>query len=149
MNKITLRLATIADLPVLLGVDAEIADPSTLDLHGVYYREWVGAGECWLAQAGQEPVGLAVLHRHFFHRDFVELLLVRPAWQGRGVGGTILRGLAGIAEGPRVWISTNRSNAAMQKLLAKEGFVYAGTIEGLDEGDPELFYWRAVDSACF
>ena len=37
-------------------------------------------------------------------------------------------------------MSTNRSNVPMQNLLTSEGFVHAGTVEGLDDGDPELFY---------
>lgn len=32
----------------------------------------------------------------------------------------------------------------MKKALEKNGFTYAGTIDGLDEGDPELFYFREV-----
>ncbi len=34
----------------------------------------------------------------------------------------------------------------MQKALNKAGFSFAGKIEGLDEGDPELFYFKTTDN---
>ena len=33
----------------------------------------------------------------------------------------------------------------MQKALKKAGFVFAGEVKGLDEGDPELFYYKKLD----
>ena len=142
--ELEMRLAGAADLAALMLIDAEIAPPSELPTHRRYFENWVADGACWLAFVSGEPIGLAVLHRHFFHRDFVELLLVRPGWQGRSVGRAMLRRLCRLAEGPDLWISTNRSNARMQHLLVSEGFDYTGIIEGMDEGDPELFYRRKV-----
>ena len=33
----------------------------------------------------------------------------------------------------------------MQKALMKAGFSFAGKLIGLDEGDPELFYFKTTD----
>ena len=45
---------------------------------------------------------------------------------------------------PKLFTSTNRSNAPMQSLLAKLGYRPSGVIENLDEGDPELVYMKHV-----
>lgn len=34
----------------------------------------------------------------------------------------------------------------MQRALSKVGFSFAGEIIGLDEGDPELFYYKQTDN---
>ena len=39
-----------------------------------------------------------------------------------------------------IWTSTNRSNLAMRALLAKLEWKFCGDLNGLDEGDPEMFF---------
>jgi len=34
----------------------------------------------------------------------------------------------------------------MQKVLSKIGFVFSGQLDGLDEDDPELFYYKISDN---
>jgi len=34
----------------------------------------------------------------------------------------------------------------MQKALTKVGFSFAGKIDGLDDGDPELFYYKETNN---
>jgi len=41
-----------------------------------------------------------------------------------------------------MFTSTNRSNLAMQSLLRREGWLFSGELDGLDEGDPELVFHR-------
>ncbi|WZB72100.1 hypothetical protein WJ968_11125 [Achromobacter xylosoxidans] len=44
----------------------------------------------------------------------------------------------------KLFTSTNQSNVAARRLMAKAGFVPSGMIENLDEGDPELVYVKFV-----
>lgn len=77
-------------------------------------------------------------HQYFFGKPFVSLLIVDPAARRRGLGSGLL---AFSLQGEReVWTSTNRSNAAMRALLEGSGWQYCGELEGLDAGDPELFF---------
>jgi len=45
---------------------------------------------------------------------------------------------------PKLFTSTNESNAPMRALLAKLGFSPSGVIENLDEGDPELVFFKRL-----
>ncbi|MEM1286541.1 MAG: GNAT family N-acetyltransferase [Pseudomonadota bacterium] len=77
-------------------------------------------------------------HAYFFEKPFISLLIVKPDMRRRGLGSSLLSYAGGTF--PEVWTSTNRSNAAMRALLDKAGWQYCGELDGLDEGDPELFF---------
>ncbi len=47
----------------------------------------------------------------------------------------------------KLFTSTNQSNRPMQKLLEKLGYQPSGYIENLDEGDPELVYFKRLKAA--
>lgn len=135
------RRATTSDFDGMIALD-------TGNPHGSpraeALREWV-AGDCaHLALEAGKPVGYAVMSRHFFDRAFIELLMVGAEFRRRGLATAMLRYLASISPTEVLWTSTNESNAAMRALLAAEGFVPSGIVEGLDEGDPELFFRRRV-----
>jgi hypothetical protein len=54
----------------------------------------------------------------------------------------LILSIARAEERIRLFTSTNRSNELMRKLLGKAGFTFCGEIDALDEGDPELFFFR-------
>lgn len=77
-------------------------------------------------------------HGYFFERPFISLLIVDPGSRRCGLGSSLL---AFSCEQLReVWTSTNRSNTAMRTLLVNSGWHYCGELDGLDEGDPEMFF---------
>lgn len=78
---------------------------------------------------------------YFFEKPFISLLFVAPDARRLGLGTALLTQCSDIH--PQVWTSTNRSNAAMRRLLEKAGWHYCGELIGLDEGDPERFYRTA------
>ncbi len=101
--------------------------------------QWAAAGQCFVAVRAGKVVGYVALTRAFFHQPFVEMLIVAEEDRRSGVGLALLgHCTASVAAGEKLWCSTNRSNAAMQALLRKTGFIESGIVENLDEGDPEL-----------
>jgi ribosomal protein S18 acetylase RimI-like enzyme len=80
-------------------------------------------------------------HGYFFGKPFISLLIVSPNARRLGLGAGLLSHASGAY--PEVWTSTNRSNAAMQKLLDNAAWRYCGELSGLDDGDPERFYRTA------
>jgi GNAT superfamily N-acetyltransferase len=134
-----LRLAEVADehavheLDVLTrGADAE----RTALIH-----EAVASRRCLVAE-GDRIIGYVVTEpRHFFARDFVELLMVHDSCRRRGVGRTLLRAAVDRAGTSRVFSSTNESNLAMRSVFASSGWTLSGQLSGLDEDDPEIVYF--------
>jgi ribosomal protein S18 acetylase RimI-like enzyme len=105
-------------------------------------RDWLRDDAIFVAESGGRVVAFGVMRPIFFLEPFVELIVVDQANRRRGIARALLAYLDSQHNRPKLWISTNRSNTPMQGLLASEGFTYAGEVEGLDEGDPELFYYR-------
>jgi ribosomal protein S18 acetylase RimI-like enzyme len=90
-----------------------------------------------------EPLGFAVVRkRSFFGRDFLELLTVAESTRRQGVGSQLLNAAVAQSTTDRIFTSTNQSNTGMIGLLEKTGWQLSGQLEGIDEGDPELIYFR-------
>lgn len=138
---VIVRPVAPTDYVALELLDSELPHGPPRD-HAI--RAWIASGQAHLAVDGDEPAGFAVMTRQFFDRGFVELLMVARKYQRRGVGRAILRHLAEHSPTPLLWTSTNESNAPMRGLLAAESYVFSGAVEGLDEGDPELFFRKRV-----
>lgn len=138
----TIRTGTIDDLPLLAAFDTAItSDPRrSFELH-----QAIKNNQCWVCVLAGQPIGYAVVNHHFYHQAFLALLYVDPEQRGQGIGAKLLEAVeAALAGTPKLFTSTNQSNRRMQKLLNKHGYKVTGNIEGLDDGDPEIFYLKQL-----
>ena len=122
----------------LLGrIDPRLAgDPKRL----AHLGDLMGAGLSWLAARDGEPVGFAIVTRHFFNFPFVDLLHVAEAARRHGVGRALMDHCEQAHDADRIFTSTNESNGPMRALMAKAGWRPCGQVDALDPGDPELFF---------
>ena len=138
---VLIRTATSADVESLAALDVttegELGSPDRI-------RSWVDAGSTVIAQVEGRPAGFAVLEHSFFGQGFVAMLQVAPSFRRRGIGTALLRHLEGTCRAPKLFTSTNESNAPMRALLASMGYEPSGVVHNLDEGDPELFFFRRL-----
>lgn len=137
--EVRLRLAVGSDEPGLRDVDrlARIDDVERI----AFLREAVASGRCLIAETGSIAGFVVSAPRHFFDRDFIELLMVRDDVRRLGVGQALLRAAVERAGTSRVFSSTNVSNAVMQSVFEAGGWTLSGQLGGLDEHDPELVYF--------
>ena len=134
---ISIRQARPEDVSALVALDSVALD------HPARAREidgWVSSGAVVVAERNGDCVGYAAVRDSFFGRPFLEMVMVAESCRGEGIGRAFVRHVAGLSPGRILWASTNESNLPMRGLLTDEGFVPAGRIEGLDEGDPELVF---------
>ena len=137
-----IRRAVAGDINGIMRIDrrAAQADQGRAD----FLRRCVDFGECLVHLDHGSVAGFAVvMPAHFFGRDFVELLMVDPARRRCGIGRNLLRAALAAAGTEQVFTSTNASNQPMRSLLRAEGWSFSGELDGLDEGDPELVFYRA------
>lgn len=113
---------------------------------GLLLTARVRSGEVILFEYEGRVSAYAVIRSDsFFGCDFVELLAVAASERRHGVGSLLLQRAVDLSSTTRIFTSTNRSNTRMIGLLEKEGWHFSGQLEGIDEGDPELVYYK--DSA--
>lgn len=135
----SIRPATVRDIDALAGIDTVVAHhPGRID----EIVAWIAAETCLVAEVDGQCAGYGVVTQNFFSRSFVEMLMVATAFRRQNIGLALLDALVAAAPDDTVFSSTNRSNLPMQALFTRAGFVPAGSVEGLDEGDPELIYRR-------
>jgi N-acetylglutamate synthase-like GNAT family acetyltransferase len=130
-----IRQATPADLSALVQLDTVAPeDPSRAE----QIARWIAEGACQILEESGSAHAYAAVSRNFFHRPFIEMVMVGDQWRRRGCASALLRHLTlGVNE---IWTSTNASNHPMQLVLEQSGFRHSGIVTGLDEGDPELIY---------
>src|SRR5690606_12684405 len=107
-------------------------------------RGWIDGGSMTVAAEGERLLAYAALDHSFFARAFTRMVYVAPSARRRGLGRALGRAAEARATTARIFTSTNASNAAMQSLLASLGYTRCGEIHGLDEGDPEVFYFKDI-----
>ena len=136
-----IRRAVAGDIDGILRIDhrAVQADQGRAD----FLRLCLDLAECLVYLDHGSVAGFAVVKQaHFFGRDFIELLMVDPARRRYGIGRNLLRAAVAAAGTEQVFTSTNTSNQSMRSLLQAEGWSFSGELDGLDEGDPELVFYK-------
>ena len=135
-----IRIAEAADVEAILAFDPLAQHGDTERIAAIGSR--VAQGNTLVIQDGPSVLGyLVALPRHFFGRDFIELLIVHPGHRRRGLGSSLVAAALAAATTDRVFTSTNQSNGPMKELLSSGGWTLSGTLDGLDPGDPEEVYW--------
>mgnify|MGYP002335957411 CR=1 FL=1 len=137
MDQPITRPARVSDHASLVALDTI----ATRDLaRAQEIARWLAQELCFCAEVEGVVAGYGVLHYHFFGRAFLEMLMVGEQYRSQGVGTALIMHAAGLSAGQQLWTSTNQSNQRTRRLLEHLGFTPSGMIEGLDEGDPELFF---------
>lgn len=137
-----IRLASHADVDAIVAVDHVAAsDPTRMRL----IHDQINASACYVAEKECKVLAYAVLNYSFYGNGWIEMLVVDPTIRRRGVGSALVRHLVNECKTVKLFTSTNRTNVPMQRLLATLGFARSGQIENLDEGDPELVYFKRLN----
>lgn len=136
-----IRPAVVSDLEGVVAADAHAqAHPervASLERH-------IATDQCWVAEAGGRVLGYVVLEYNFFGNGIVSLLVVRSDSRRLGIGRALLEHAVSSCSTAKLFSSTNESNVAMRSLLRECGFKASGVIHNLDDGDPELIFFRRL-----
>lgn len=109
-----------------------------------FIRRAVTSGTCFVAVAEEELIGYGVLNYTFYCNGHIDMLYVDSGHRRRGAGEALLQHMESLCQTPKLFTSTNLSNLPMQTLLAKLEYVVSGVIHNLDEGDPEIVYFKRL-----
>ncbi|MCI4650193.1 GNAT family N-acetyltransferase [Phaeodactylibacter sp.] len=145
MNIVRLRKASSKDKAIVVGFynSIEQEEPFSLKREKKIANAILDEA-CFIILANRKAIGFVIFDYRFFDQGWIELIILDEAYRGKGIGGKVFDLLGEQCKAGKLFTSTNRSNTRMQKALAKAGFSFAGQLTGLDEGDPELFYYRLI-----
>jgi ribosomal protein S18 acetylase RimI-like enzyme len=102
----------------------------------------INEDRCLILYQEDEIAGFLIYHTYFFDCCFISLIMVDPAFQRKGVASSLLTHMSKISPTNKLFSSTNESNESMKKAFLKNHFKKSGIVENLDEGDPEIIYFK-------
>jgi ribosomal protein S18 acetylase RimI-like enzyme len=109
-----------------------------------FIQREVIAGNCFVAVTNETIIGYGVLNYTFHRNGCIDMLYVHSDYRRCGAGSALLKLTESLCKTPKLFTSTNLSNLPMQSLLTKLGYVLSGVIHYLDEGDPEIVYFKRL-----
>ncbi len=143
MRNISLRKATVKDKGIVVGFDIRLNKDEHIKLNREEkISKVILDDECFIILADKKEVGFVIFDYRFFDQGWIELIIIDEKYRGKGIGGKTFGLLCDKCKSDKVFTSTNKSNTQMQRALTKADFAFAGELNGLDDGDPELFYYR-------
>ena len=138
---ISIRPAVETDMEALCSLDLIARQEN--ERREFILRE-VASGNCFVAVTNQTVIGYGVLNYTFYHNGCIDMLYIHADHRRCGAGAALLKHIESLCQTPKLFTSTNLSNLPMQSLLAKVGYVLSGVIHNLDEGDPEIVYFKRL-----
>ena len=147
MATISLRKATLEDKALVVGFDYGLDKVEHIALNREEkITKAILDKECFIILTDDRAVGFVLFDYRFFDQGWIELIIIQETFRGKGIGGQAINLICKQSKASKVFTSTNSSNTQMQRALTKVGFSFAGKINGLDDGDPELFYYKKTDN---
>ena len=133
-------MAQLIDLEDILKIDEEVIGNNS---RWEYIRKAIEEERCIVANDKNLIVGYLRYDTHFFNCSFISLIIVRPTERRKGYASSLIEYFITISPTVKIFSSTNKSNQRMQEVFKANGFKQSGFIDNLDEGDPEIIYFKS------
>ncbi|KSU62747.1 hypothetical protein AS034_11610 [[Bacillus] enclensis] len=95
---------------------------------------------CLVCKIEGKSAGFLLSNNQFFEHWFISLVIVHPDCRKRGIARELFTAFEEMADGNKIFSSTNKSHSIMHHLFLSLGYEKSGFIDNLDEGDPEIIY---------
>ena len=107
-----------------------------------FIHEAIERGCCTIVEVEAQPAAYIIVERKFFGWPFIDLVYVRTDYRKHGFATALMQHIEDTCNTEKLFTSTNLSNLPMQRLLEKLDYTISGVVHNLDEGDPEVFYFK-------
>ncbi|MEI5908001.1 GNAT family N-acetyltransferase [Bacillus spongiae] len=131
--------ANITDLDKVVYIDSEVIGNTS---RRRIVKNAIDEKRCLIVKEMNDIVGFLIYDTHFFECSFISLIIVSPSKRRKGYASQLIDYMMSHSPTTKVFSSTNRSNERMKLVFEKKGFSQSGIIENLDEGDPEIIYYK-------
>jgi len=97
-----------------------------------------------VAEAEQDIVGLLAYRTDWFQCTLVSLVVVREDFRRRGIAREFFKAVEAVSPTPRLFSSTEETNAVSIRMHAALGFAPSGHIDNLPQGPRELVFYKRI-----
>jgi predicted GNAT superfamily acetyltransferase len=111
---------------------------------GPFVRSHLDRHHLLVADAGGEVAGMLAYRTDWFQCTFVTLVSVREDRRKRGVARALYQAVEGMSPSPRLFSSTEETNAASIQMHTALGFHPSGHIDNLPQGYRELLFYKRI-----
>jgi GNAT superfamily N-acetyltransferase len=111
---------------------------------GPFVRSHLDRHHLLVADLDGDVVGVLAYRTDWFQCTFVTLVSVREDQRKRGVARALYRAVEGMSPSPRIFSSTEETNAVSIQMHAALGFSSSGHIDNLPQGYRELLFYKRL-----
>lgn len=138
---IEIRLPRLADAVPCTELAALVIGA---DRAGPFIKAHLERHQLIVADADGQIVGLLAYRTDWFQCTFVTLVVVHEDRRRRGIAREFFKSVEVVSLSPRIFSSTEETNAASIRMHTALGFVPSGYIDNLPQGTRELLFYKRV-----
>jgi GNAT superfamily N-acetyltransferase len=138
---IEIRLPRLADRRPCAELAALVLGPERA---GPFVKDHLERHHLIVAESGGEVVGFIAYRTDWFQCTFVTLVVVGADYRRRGIARELFRAVEAVSPTPRLFSSTEETNAASIRMHGGLGFTPSGYVDNLPQGVRELLFYRRI-----
>jgi GNAT superfamily N-acetyltransferase len=138
---VDVRLAEPDDVPACVDLAEAVIGPRRA---GPFVQAALDRGQLLVASVRGEPIGLLAYRTDWFACTFVTLVSVTHDRQRKGVARALFQAVERASPGPRLFSSTEETNAVAIQVHRALGFTFSGYVENLPQGYRELLFYKPL-----
>ena len=138
-----IRGAERGDLAAVLALAADVIGAERA---APFVRSHVERHHLLVAEDAGGVVGCLAFRTDWFQCTFVALVSVAEGARRRGVARALYRRVEDVSPSPRLYSSSEETNAASIRMHAALGFSPSGYIDNLPQGYRELLFYKRLRS---
>jgi GNAT superfamily N-acetyltransferase len=111
---------------------------------GPFVRSHLERHHVLVAEEDEQVIGVLAFRTDWFQCTFVSLVAVEKDFRRRGVARALYRRVEEMSPSPRVFSSTEETNAISIQMHRGLGFAPSGHIDNLPQGYRELLFYKRL-----
>jgi GNAT superfamily N-acetyltransferase len=136
-----IRGAEARDVGALMDLASDVIGPERA---GPFVRSHLERHHVLVAARESEVVGVLAYRTDWFQCTFVSLVSVKKDDRRKGVARALYRRVEAMSPSPRLYSSTEETNAASIQMHSALGFAPSGHIDNLPQGYRELLFYKRL-----
>jgi GNAT superfamily N-acetyltransferase len=138
---VEIRLPRTADAAPCADLAALVIGPERA---GAFIKSHLERHHLIVAESAGDIVGLIAYRTDWFECTLVSLVVVKEDFRRRGIAREFFKGVEAISPTPRLYSSTEETDAVAIRMHAALGFVPSGYVDNLPRGHRQLIFYRRI-----